>query len=61
MVIMRTFIDSFICVWEGEAPWYLYRDSTIECLSNEHLVLMVGSIIGLIVYYPVSTFMFPNF
>ncbi|KRX02161.1 hypothetical protein PPERSA_06356 [Pseudocohnilembus persalinus] len=61
MSIMTTFLDSFICVWEGDSPWYLYRDQNIVCLSNSHVLYMIGAVIGILCYYPVSTFMFPNF
>ena len=57
--IMKTHIDAFVCRWDGPAPWYLYRAASgstqIECLSTKHVTLMCMSILGLLLYYPVST------
>ena len=25
MLIMKSFIDVFMCQWNGEGPWYLFR------------------------------------
>jgi hypothetical protein len=61
MLIMRTFIDTYVCKWSGERPWYLYRDSSLVCLSDEHIYYIVLGLLGMFIYYPLSTFMFPNF
>ena len=64
MLIMKTFIDTFMCRWYGDAPWFLYRApfeywdpkaeiwipnaSKLECLSNDHMVLLALGVIVLI-------------
>lgn len=61
MLIITTYIKCFICEWDGDGPWKFHADPKIECLSEPHIIYMVLGFIGLIIYYPVSTFMFPNF
>lgn len=39
----------------------MLRDDEIECLSDEHILYMTWAIVGLGLYYPMSTFFFPNF
>lgn len=39
----------------------MYRAEDVECLSNMHILYMVLAFIGLGLYYPMSTFFFPNF
>lgn len=36
-------------------------DSTVLCLSDKHLKLMGISTLAILLYYPISTFMYPNF
>lgn len=38
----------------------MIRDSSISCLSDDHLNYMFLALLGIIIYYPLSTFMFPN-
>ena len=38
----------------------MYADD-IECLSDKHFFYMGIAAIALLIYYPISTFMFPNF
>ena len=37
------------------------RDSTITCLTDEHSMYMGIGALALLIYYPISTFIFPNF
>ncbi|EAR90173.2 transmembrane protein, putative (macronuclear) [Tetrahymena thermophila SB210] len=59
-LIMRTFIDSFVCNWSQVQPWYLVRDSSIMCFDNTHYIHMFFALFGLLIYYPFTTFIFPN-
>lgn len=59
MFIMKTLIDAFICKWDGDGPWMLYRDKSVQCLTNTHVLYVTCAIIGLLLYYPVSTFIYP--
>ena len=37
------------------------RDSDIVCLSDDHIKYMLVALLGLTLYYPLSTFLYPNF
>lgn len=54
-------MDSYACDFAGTRPYHLIRDNNIECFSPEHMFLMGCGLVGLIIYYPISTFMSPNF
>jgi len=58
--VMRYLLYAYVCDY-SELPWTLTRDSDIECLSDEHALYMGMGAIALLIYYPISTFMFPNF
>ncbi|KAL4473833.1 hypothetical protein ABPG74_022697 [Tetrahymena malaccensis] len=59
-LIMRSFIDSFVCNWSQVQPWHLVRDSSIMCFDNTHYIHMFFALLGLFIYYPFTTFIFPN-
>ncbi|KAL4473469.1 hypothetical protein ABPG72_012148 [Tetrahymena utriculariae] len=59
-LIMRTFIDSYVCNWSQAQPWYLVRDRSIMCFDNTHYIHMFFALLGLLIYYPFTTFIFPN-
>lgn len=61
MLTMTTFINSFVCDWTTNYPWNLYIDNSIQCLSDTHIMYMSVGFLSLGLYYPLSTFMFPNF
>jgi len=46
MIVLKTTIDTFICDWKGNRPWYLVRDSSVECLGNSHFLYMILILIG---------------
>lgn len=59
--IMRSLVDIFVCNFEGERPWFLSRLKSVECFSDAHIVYMLFGLIGIVIYYPLSTLIYPNF
>eukprot|EP01016_Furgasonia_blochmanni_P038283 TRINITY_DN4607_c0_g1_i1.p1 TRINITY_DN4607_c0_g1~~TRINITY_DN4607_c0_g1_i1.p1 ORF type:complete len:501 (+),score=67.90 TRINITY_DN4607_c0_g1_i1:3-1505(+) len=59
MKMMRGFIDPLSCNY-NRAPWTLYVDATVVCNSIEHTLLLLLAIGGLLMYYPLQTFLYPN-
>ena len=41
-------------------PYILYEDSGIECNTGDHILYLVFAGIGMLLYYPLSSFLFPN-
>lgn len=60
MLIMKTYIDSFVCNYKVK-PYVLIRDTSIECLSDTHSVYVGLAMIGVVIYYPLSTYLLPTF
>lgn len=52
--------DAFICDFSNDDSWTLYRDTDIVCLGDTHIIYMCLSLMGLALYYPISTFLYPN-
>jgi hypothetical protein len=61
VTISSTFLVTFSCTWTQNSPFKLYEDSTVECLSTEHNIYIILSLVFLIVYFPLSSYTFPNF
>ncbi|CAD8052814.1 unnamed protein product [Paramecium sonneborni] len=60
MTVMRTFMDAYICDYSN-LPYQFFRDKTIECLTNYHYIYMGLGLIGVGIYYPLSTYLQPTF
>ena len=60
-LIMSVLLDTFNCEWDNEPPWHLKRNSTFECLKSNHFLYMVIASVAILIYYPISAFMLPNF
>jgi hypothetical protein len=60
MPTMTTFIDAFVCNFNVK-PFVMLRDPTIECLGDTHFLLIALSLVGIGIYYPLSTFLYPDF
>lgn len=60
MYTMTNFIDTFVCNF-NTVPYTLYRDDTIVCLGDQHFLYMALAFIGIGIYYPLSTFLYPDF
>jgi len=58
--IMNSLLEAYVCNF-SKSPWTLRSDSTILCLSDNHLKYMAIATVGILLYYPISTFMYPNF
>lgn len=56
MTVMRTFMDAYICDYSN-LPYQFFRDKTIECLTNYHYIYMGLGLIGVGIYYPLSTYL----
>ena len=51
----------FIFIFKQAERWTLLRDESIECMSNLHSIYMGLGLLGILIYYPVATFFYPNF
>lgn len=56
---MKSFIDTFSCNYDVK-PWTLYEDPTIICNDQTHYIYVFFASIGILLYYPLSSFLFPN-
>lgn len=56
---MKSFIDAFSCNYDVN-PWTLYEDPTIICNEGTHYLYIFLAVIGVLLYYPLSSFLFPN-
>lgn len=74
-MIMRTFINVFSCDYTSvcsvcyeikanpslpKDPFSLYSDLQIVCSSTKHKVLMGVAVAGMLLYYPLASFLYPN-
>ncbi|KAM3142483.1 hypothetical protein pb186bvf_005385 [Paramecium bursaria] len=59
--IMTQYINAFICNYDEPGHYYLEVQSSIECMSPEHYYIMGLTIIGVSIYYPLSSFLQPQF
>ncbi len=62
-IITQTFLDGFNCNWTdySTTKYYLTDDSSMECLSDSHSKFLLIGLIGIILYYPLSSYAMPNF
>ncbi len=56
---MKSFIDTFSCNYDVK-PWTLYEDSTLNCNEETHYIYVFLAGLGILLYYPLSSFLFPN-
>ena len=56
--IIKGILAVFACDMSG-STWKLYRED-IECFGGEHWLYMCFGLLGMLLYYPVATFMYPN-
>lgn len=52
-------MDSFSCNYDVK-PWTLYEDPNIECNTDTHYIYVFFASLGVVLYYPLSSFLFPN-
>eukprot|EP00743_Colponemidia_sp_Colp-15_P008836 GILK01009643.1.p1 GENE.GILK01009643.1~~GILK01009643.1.p1 ORF type:complete len:1711 (-),score=140.75 GILK01009643.1:12-5117(-) len=57
--VIKSLVSALACNY-GASPWVVYRTS-LTCWSGLHYLYVCAAIIGVLVYYPISTFMYPNF
>ena len=55
--IIKALMNFFACDIDADPP--IVWKTSIVCYETTHIGLIVASIIGLAIYYPVATFMFP--
>ncbi|CAD8042913.1 unnamed protein product [Paramecium primaurelia] len=60
MTVMRTFMDAYICDY-SDLPYKFARNTSIECLSTNHYIYMGFGLLGVGIYYPLSTYLQPTF
>ncbi|CAK75391.1 unnamed protein product (macronuclear) [Paramecium tetraurelia] len=60
MTVMRTFMDAYICDYSS-LPYKFARETSVECLTSEHYIYMGLGLIGVGIYYPLSTYLQPTF
>ncbi len=57
---MNSLLEVYVCNF-SKYPWTLRSDSAVLCLSDHHLKLMGIATLAILLYYPIATFMYPNF
>jgi len=60
MPIIEKLIAILSCNY-STTPATLSEDGTFECWTGTHVGYIVAALLALLLYYPVSTFIFPNF
>lgn len=56
MTVMKTFMDAFICDYTS-FPYKFERNTSLECLSDYHYIYMGLALLGVGIYYPLSTYL----
>eukprot|EP00742_Colponemidia_sp_Colp-10_P007618 GILJ01008210.1.p1 GENE.GILJ01008210.1~~GILJ01008210.1.p1 ORF type:complete len:1667 (-),score=254.38 GILJ01008210.1:106-4890(-) len=57
--VLSTLLSALACNYSVD-PWVLYRSEGIECWQGIHFAYVAAAVIGILVYYPVSTLIAPN-
>lgn len=61
LTIMKAFLNVFSCTYDdSNGDWYVTRNSDLTCFSSFHSMYIGLAVIGLILYYPGSTLLYPN-
>jgi hypothetical protein len=61
-IVSQTFLNTFNCNWTSATqPYTLIDDSSVECFSSSHNMMVLISLVCLIAYYPLSSYAMPNF
>ncbi|CAD8111324.1 unnamed protein product [Paramecium sonneborni] len=58
--IMKIYIDAFICDY-SEYPYMLIRKKDLQCYEDLHFIVILLSIFGCIIYYPLQAYLLPIF
>jgi hypothetical protein len=61
-MIMSSLLASFVCDYgasDGGSTGVLQRDPSITCWAGEHWLMVFCAVASGVVYYPISTFMYP--
>lgn len=61
LLIMTKYIEAFVCDYDEPGNYYMYANPDVECASPEHFIYMGLAFFGSAIYYPLSTFLSPNF
>ncbi len=57
--IITNLFDALACDYESD-PWTTYTASGLTCWEGLHFLYVGCSLLGIVIYYPMSTFMYPN-
>jgi len=57
--VIKTLLDVFSCDYRDE-PWVLYSNENVECLGDTHGTLFGLASLGIVLYYPLASFLYPN-
>jgi hypothetical protein len=61
LTIMKAFLNVFSCTYDdSDGDWYVTRNSDLTCFSSTHSMYIGLAVLGLILYYPGSTLLYPN-
>ena len=58
MQVLKTLVAVLVCDYDTNT---LARDPAMECWSWDHVGYIVAAAVAALCYYPVSTFLYPNF
>ena len=62
--ILLTLCSAFVCKYdENRKSFFMVRDEEVKCysLESEYIFYVVGSIVALLLYFPLSTILVPGF
>ena len=63
--VIITLFSTFVCDWNSSSQTYnlliTQGGRSLECLSFEHSLYLMASLVGILMYYPLSAYTMPNF
>lgn len=59
VIIIKSFVDTFSCNYNVK-PWTLHENPNMICNDDTHYTYVFLASLGIILYYPLSSFLFPN-
>lgn len=61
LTIMKAFLNAFSCTYDQDTTnWYVTRNSDLTCFDDSHSMYLGLSVLGVILYYPGATLLYPN-
>jgi len=59
-LVLSSVMNTLICdTTKDTEGWPLYYDNSIRCNSYEHMIYLFFGILTILLYYPLSVFLYP--